>query len=58
MHLADASIQSDLQCIQAIHFLSVRRPTNFSKLKYKNLNTESTSQKDWIQKDSKLNILS
>ncbi len=24
MHLADAFIQSDLQCIQAIHFLSVR----------------------------------
>ncbi len=23
MHLADAFIQSDLQCIQAIHFLSV-----------------------------------
>jgi len=28
MHLADAFIQSDLQCIQAIHFLSVCSPSH------------------------------
>ncbi len=31
MHLADASIQSDLYCIQAIHFLSVCHYLNYQK---------------------------
>ncbi len=38
MHLADAFIQSDLQCIQAIHFLYVSHSSRSYKISFGPMN--------------------